>query len=268
MIKHKPTSPGLRWKLSLSSIPKSKVFRYLLSNKKSSFGRNNKGLITSRHRGGGVKRILRLVDFKRDKYYVTCTIKSIDYDPYRNALLSMLSYSDGENRYILYINNTRIGDNLISGYNVLPDIGNSLPLLNIPIGSKICCIENIPFKGAVFARSAGSYFTVLGKDKYYCLVKATSGELRKININCFATIGEIGNVDFYLKKIGKAGINRLKGIRPTVRGVAMNPIDHPHGGGEGKTSSKRNPVSPYGKLTKGFKTRLNKRTSKFIVKHR
>ncbi|MGX7458811.1 50S ribosomal protein L2 [Candidatus Vidania fulgoroideorum] len=268
MIKHNPTSPGTRWKVSLSFISKHKVPRNLIYGKKLSSGRNNQGIITSRHRGGGVKRSLRCIDFKRDKHYVKCTIKSIDYDPFRNSLLSFVSYSDGENRYILHINGTKLGDIIVSGPNVFPYNGNSLPLRNIPIGFKVCCIENIPFKGAIYARSAGSYFVVLSKDLKYCLLKASSGEIRKINLDCFATIGIISNTNFYLRKIGKAGINRLKGIRPTVRGVAMNPVDHPHGGGEGKTSSKRDPVSFCGKLTKGFKTRSNKRTSCFIVKHR
>ncbi|QSW37957.1 50S ribosomal protein L2 [Candidatus Vidania fulgoroideae] len=270
MIKHKPTSPGTRWKVCLGLKFKNKKYtpRCLISSKKPSYGRNNQGIITSRHRGGGVKRNLRLIDFKRKKHYVLCRISRIDYDPSRNALISMLNYFDGDKRYIIHINNTKVGDIIVSGFNIPPKNGNFLPLENIPIGSKICCIENKPGMGAVFARSAGNYFVLLSRDNDYCLLRTSSGETRKVNSKCFATIGEVGNLDFYLKKIGKAGTNRLKGIRPTVRGVAMNPIDHPHGGGEGKTSSKRNPVSYSGKLTKGFRTRRNKRTSKLIVKHR
>ncbi|MGX7585955.1 50S ribosomal protein L2 [Candidatus Vidania fulgoroideorum] len=258
MKKFNPCTPGTRGRVTIGKNFFTKKVRYLRKSKKCCSGRNNQGLITVRHRGGGVKRSYRIIDFKRRKCYVYSVIKSIEYDPNRNSLISLISYSDGTLSYIPYINGLFTGCNIVSGDSVPPETGNSLSLKNIPLGTKVCCIESSPGKGAVFSRSAGSFSTILSYDGNYCYLRMSSGRVKTFNPNCFATIGEIGNSDFYLSKSGKAGIKRHKGIRPTVRGVAMNPVDHPHGGGEGKTSSKRNPVSPKGILTKGYKTRRKK----------
>ncbi|UOQ27931.1 LSU ribosomal protein L2p (L8e) [Candidatus Vidania fulgoroideae] len=267
MKKYKPTSPGIRWKVSLGNKnEKYKKVRKLLKIKKKTGGRNNLGVITTRHRGGGKKRKIRKIDFLRKKYNIKSYISRIEYDPNRNSFISLLNYVDGQKEYILHVKGTKIGDKIISGYGLKPMNGFSMMLSDIPIGTKICCIEMSPGKGAKLIRSAGSFAKLISNVRGYSIVKLSSGEIRKINSNCFATIGEIGNENFYLKKIGKAGIKRNKGIRPTVRGVAMNPVDHPHGGGEGKTSTKGDPVSIWGKKTKGFKTRKNKRTNKFIIK--
>ncbi|MGX7582566.1 50S ribosomal protein L2 [Candidatus Vidania fulgoroideorum] len=258
MIKKKnPTSPGVRGKVYLKNF-----FSFFKKRKKLIFkiqsksGRNNQGKITTQHKGGGVKKKYRNIDFLRNKYYVYGTVKSLEYDPNRNSIINLISYKDGEFKYNLFIKGLKIGDKILSGKNISPKLGYCMQLKNIPIGIKICCVENIPGKGAVYCRSSGSFCKIISKDKK-CLIKMNSGNIKKFNLNCFATIGEIGNGNYYLKKKGKAGVNRNKGIRPTVRGVAMNPIDHPHGGGEGKTSTKRHPVNFKGKLSKGFKTRRN-----------
>ncbi|MGX7589371.1 50S ribosomal protein L2 [Candidatus Vidania fulgoroideorum] len=268
MIKNKPTSPGVRHKIKNKKSFNfyRKIKNLIFINKKNS-GRNNQGKITTRHKGGGVKKKYRLIDFKRNKYYVSSVIKNIEYDPNRNVEISLLCYKDGEYKYIIYIKDTRIGDIILSGIKTEISLGNAMILKNIPKGIKICCIEISPGKGAKLCRSAGTFSKIISKKGDFCVIKLKSGEIRKINSKCMATIGEIGNSNFYLQKIGKAGTNRLKGKRPTVRGVAMNPIDHPHGGGEGKTSTKRNPVSKWGKLTKGFKTKKNKRFLKMILKN-
>ncbi|UOQ33150.1 LSU ribosomal protein L2p (L8e) [Candidatus Vidania fulgoroideae] len=269
MKKYKPTSPGIRWKISIGNKnEKYKKIKNLMKIKKSTGGRNNLGRITTRHRGGGKKRKIRKIDFIRGRYNIKSHISRIEYDPNRNSLISLLKYSDGKKEYILYTKGMKVGDKVVSGYNLKPINGFSMMLSDIPIGTKICCIELNPGKGAKLIRSAGGFAKLISNIKGYSLVKLSSGEIRKINSNCFATIGEIGNENFYLKKIGKAGTKRKMGIRPTVRGVAMNPVDHPHGGGEGKTSTKGDPVSIWGKKTKGFKTRRNKRTNKFIIKKR
>lgn len=269
MIKNKPTSPGIRWKVKLNfKNLKYKKIKKLLKHKKKTSGRNNLGRITTRHRGGEKKRKLRKIEFIKNKYNIDSYITRIEYDPNRNSLISLLKYKDGEKRYSLFTKGTKIGDKILSGINLKPINGFSMQLKNIPVGTKINCLEIYPEKGAKLVRTAGSFAKIISNKEKYSIVKLPSGKIRKINNKCFATIGEIGNEDFYLKKLGKAGIKRNKGIRPTVRGVAMNPIDHPHGGGEGKTSTKGDPVSPWGKKTKGFKTRKNKRTEKFILKEK
>ncbi|WP_458659084.1 50S ribosomal protein L2 [Candidatus Vidania fulgoroideorum] len=255
MIKKKPTSPGLRGMVSTEKhffnfLKKKKLLKTLVSKS----GRNNQGKITTRHKGGGVKRKYRIINFNYNKLYIKAKIKSIEYDPNRNANISMILYSDGEYKYNLNIKGSKVGDNILSGYNITPNNANAMILKNIPMGLKICCIENFPNSGAIYSRSAGTYSKIISKKDGSCLIKMSSGVIKNINSNCFATIGEISNGDYYLRKIGKAGIKRKKGIRPTVRGVAMNPVDHPHGGGEGKTSTKRHPVNFKGKLTKGYKT--------------
>ncbi|MGX7583138.1 50S ribosomal protein L2 [Candidatus Vidania fulgoroideorum] len=266
MKKHKPTSPGIRWKVSIENKNvKYKKNKKLLFIKKKHSGRNNLGRITTRHRGGEKKRKIRKIDFLRRKK-TKAFISSIEYDPNRNSLVSLLNYSDGEKKYVIHIKGTKIRDKIISNDKLKPMNGFSMCIKNIPIGTKICCIEMYPGKGAKLVRSAGTFAKLIAIQKKYCIVKLPSKEIRKINSKCFATVGEIGNENFYLKKIGKAGTKRNRGIRPTVRGVAMNPVDHPHGGGEGKTSTKGDPVSPWGIKTKGFKTRRNKRTNKFIIK--
>lgn len=268
MIKSNPTSPGVRWKVKLNKVVyQAPICKNLLSIKKGKSGRNNSGRITVKHKGGGVKKYYRIVDFKRNKYYIRSYIDRLEYDPNRNCNLFLLLFSDGERRYILGLKGIKVGDVIYSGAKLKPTIGNSMFIRNIPLGLRVCCVELIPSKGAKFARSAGSYCTLISHGANYSIIKMRSGRLRKLNGNCMATIGEIGNQDFYLRKLGKAGINRLKGIRPTVRGVAMNPVDHPHGGGEGKTSSKRDPVDSYGNLSKGFKTRKNKRTKNMVSKN-
>ncbi|MGX7582989.1 50S ribosomal protein L2 [Candidatus Vidania fulgoroideorum] len=264
IINSKPKTPGLRFKTKIK-IEKFKTFKKLTKIKKNKSGRNNKGKITVRHKGGGVKKKYRILDFKK-KNNIEGKIESIEKDPNRSGLISRILYKDGERKYNIYIKNTKIGDRLINGDNVCNKIGNSKKIKNIPIGSKICCLEITPNRGSKLLRSAGAFGILISIGNKYSVVKLKSNSMRKFNNDCFATIGEVGNELHSLIKFGKAGVKRLIGIRPTVRGVAMNPVDHPHGGGEGKTSSGRNPVSPWGKLTKGFKTRKNKRTKKFIVK--
>ncbi|QSW37676.1 50S ribosomal protein L2 [Candidatus Vidania fulgoroideae] len=268
MTNLKATSPGVRWLVLTkpNNLSNSKIPRKLTSYKTHTAGRNNQGKITTPHRGGKQKQRWRHIDFKRNKTNVPGIIKTIEYDPNRNAFISLINYIDGDKKYILNTKHSKIGDWIISSQTPEIKIGNAMPIKNIPIGTKICCIENEPGKGAIYARAAGTSFLLINKTPKYCIVKTPKNELRKINNNCKATIGEIGNQDKYLEKLGKAGRKRLKGIRPTVRGVAMNPIDHPHGGGEGKTTTKRHPVNFKGKNIKGKKTRTNKRTRQFIIK--
>ncbi|QSW37816.1 50S ribosomal protein L2 [Candidatus Vidania fulgoroideae] len=263
----KATSPGVRWlvKTKPRNLYTGKLLRKLTKSKPHTAGRNNQGKITTHHKGGKQKQRQRLIDFKRNKINVPGIIKTIEYDPNRNAFISLIHYIDGEKKYILNNKHSKTGDCIIASETAEIKTGNAMPIKNIPIGTKVCCIENEPGKGAVYARAAGTSFTIINKCTNYCIVKTPKNELRKINNNCKATIGEIGNQDKYLEKLGKAGRNRLKGIRPTVRGVAMNPIDHPHGGGEGKTTTKRHPVNFKGKKTKGKKTRTNKRTRRQII---
>jgi len=231
-------------------------------------GRRNAGDITMWHRGGGHKRKLRAIDFKRDKAGVPATVISIEYDPNRSARIALLGYADGEKRYILQPVGLKVGQKLVSGADADILVGNALPLRNTPPGTTVHNIELKPGKGAQMVRSAGGSAQLVAKEDEWALIKLPSGETRKISVDCMATIGQVGNVDHENVSIGKAGRKRWRGIRPTNRGVAMNPVDHPHGGGEGKTSGGRHPVTPWGQPTRGYKTRNNKRTDKFIVQRR
>jgi len=268
--KAKPTSPGRRFVVSVvePSLHKGKPYAPLLEKKTKTGGRNNYGRITVRHRGGGHKQHYRLIDFKRNKDGVPGVVERLEYDPNRSAHIALVKYADGERRYILAAKNMKAGDAIVSGQDAPIKVGNALPLRNIPVGTVIHAIELRPGKGAQLARSAGASAQLVGKEGKYVLVRLRSGEMRKILAECRATIGEVGNAEHNLRKLGKAGAKRWRGIRPTVRGVAMNPVDHPHGGGEGRTSGGRHPVTPWGVPTKGKKTRKNKRTDKMIVRRR
>lgn len=270
LIKSKPTSPGQRFRVKVvnNELHKGKPFASLIKKSKKSGGRNNQGRITTRHIGGGHKKRYRVIDFKRDKDNISAKVERLEYDPNRNANIALLLYIDGERRYIVAPKNLKVGDTIMSGKDSSIAVGNSLPLKNIPVGTQIHCIEMKPGKGAQIARSAGTVAQIMAMEGDYATVKLKSGEMRKIFSNCKATIGEVGNSEHSLRSYGKAGAKRWLGIRPTVRGVAMNPIDHPHGGGEGKTSGGRDPVSPWGTPTKGYKTRSNKRTDNMIVRRR
>jgi len=268
--KYNPTSPGLRGKTSLTfdEITTSEPHRPLTENLHRSGGRNNQGEVTSWWRGGGHKRLYRIIDFKRDKKNIVGTIETVEYDPNRSARIALVSYADGEKRYILQVVGMKVGDTIIAGdsVDILP--GNCMPLKSIPLGTQIHNVELKPGKGGQIARSAGSSVQLVAKEGEYASVKMPSSEIRKINVECLATVGQVGNVDHENVSVGKAGRSRWLGKRPHVRGVAMNPVDHPHGGGEGRTSGGRHPVSPWGKPTKGKKTRSNKATDKFIVRSR
>ena len=270
LIRSKPTSPGRRFRVKVSNpdLHKGKPCETLIAKLSKTGGRNNKGRITTRHIGGGHKRSYRIIDFKRDKDNIAARVERLEYDPNRNAHIALLLYIDGERRYIIAPKNLKTNDPVISGIESPISIGNSLPMKNIPVGTQVHCIEMKPGKGAQIARSAGTSAQIAAIDGEYVTIKLRSGEMRKIFSNCKATIGEVGNSEFSLQSHGKAGAKRWLGVRPTVRGVAMNPIDHPHGGGEGKTSGGRHPVSPWGTPTKGYKTRSNKRTDNMIVRRR
>ena len=268
--KYKPTSPARRYHTVQvnDDITQTTPYRPLTEPLKKSGGRNNHGELTSWWRGGGHKRNYRIIDFKRDKAGIPATVSTIEYDPNRSSRIALLTYADGEKRYIIQPLGIKVGDTIISGeaVDILP--GNALPLKNIPLGTQIHNVELKPGKGGQIARSAGSSVQLVAKDGDYASVKMPSGEIRKINVDCLATIGQVGNVDHENVSIGKAGRSRWLGKRPHVRGVAMNPVDHPLGGGEGKTSGGRHPVSPWGQPTKGFKTRNRKATDRFIVQRR
>ena len=270
LLKTKPTSPGRRFVVSVvdKNLHKGAPFAPLVEKKSKSGGRNNAGRITTRHRGGGHKQRYRIIDFKRDKDGVPSRVERIEYDPNRSANIALLVYLDGERRYILAAKGLKAGDQLMSGResNIRP--GNCLPLSNIPVGANVHGVEMQPGKGAQMARSAGSYAQLVAREGVHATLRLRSGEMRKVPVNCRATIGEVGNGEHSLRKLGKAGAKRWQGVRPTVRGVAMNPVDHPHGGGEGRTSGGRHPVSPWGMPTKGYKTRSNKRTDHMIVRRR
>ena len=270
LIKSKPTSPGRRFRIKISNpeLHKGKPCSSLVQKSKKTGGRNNQGRITTRHIGGGHKKRYRIIDFKRDKDNVVAKVERLEYDPNRNANIALLLYIDGERRYIIAPKNLKQGDSVMSGKGSSIAIGNSLPIKNIPIGTQIHCIEMKPGKGAQIARSAGTVAQIVAIEGDYATVKLRSGEMRKIFSACKATIGEVGNSEHNLQSFGKAGAKRWLGVRPTVRGVAMNPVDHPHGGGEGKTSGGRHPVSPWGTPTKGYKTRSNKRTDNMILRRR
>lgn len=270
VLKCNPTSPGRRHVV----LVKSNLYRghpcsVLLSKKNNnrSGGRNNYGRITTRHIGGGHKRRYRIIDFKRNKDAVPAIVEHVEYDPNRSAHIALLLYQDGERRYILEPKGIRMGDHISSGINVPIKIGNALPMRNIPVGSVVHNVEIKVGKGGQLARSAGSYVQIVARDGKYVVIRLRSGEMRKVRCECRATIGEVGNIEHMLRILGKAGANRWRGVRPTVRGAAMNPIDHPHGGGEGRNFGKH-PVSPWGVQTKGKKTRSNKRTDKFILSRR
>jgi large subunit ribosomal protein L2 len=270
LIKSKPTSPGRRFRIKISNpeLYKGKPCSSLIQKSKKTGGRNNQGRITTRHIGGGHKKRYRIIDFKRDKDNIAAKVERLEYDPNRNANIALLLYIDGERRYIIAPKDLKQGDPVMSGKDSSIAIGNSLPIKNIPIGTQVHCIEMKPGKGAQIARSAGTVAQIVAIEGDYATVKLRSGEMRKIFSACKATIGEVGNSEHNLQSFGKAGAKRWLGVRPTVRGVAMNPIDHPHGGGEGKTSGGRHPVSPWGTPTKGYKTRSNKRTDNMILRRR
>ncbi len=270
VVKAKPTSPGRRFlvKVVNHELHKGAPYKPLLSAQSQTGGRNNAGRITTRHRGGGHKQHYRLIDFKRDKDNVPATVERLEYDPNRTANIALLRYLDGERRYIIAPRGVRAGDELKSGSTAPIRPGNAMQLRNIPVGSVIHCVELKPGKGAQLARSAGSSAQLVAREGTYATLRLRSGEMRRVLADCRATLGEVGNSEHNLRSLGKAGAKRWRGIRPTVRGVAMNPVDHPHGGGEGKTSGGRHPVSPWGVPTKGYKTRKNKRTDKLIVRRR
>jgi large subunit ribosomal protein L2 len=270
VVKLKPTSPGRRGmvKVITPGLHKGKPLASLVEPQIRSSGRNNLGHITTRHRGGGHKSHYRIVDFKRIKDGIPAKVERIEYDPNRSAHLALLCYADGERRYILAPRGVAAGVTLMSGAEAPIRSGNTLPIRNIPVGSTIHNIEMLPGKGGQIARSAGASAQLLAREGTYAQVRLRSGEIRRVHIECRATLGEVGNEEHNLRQTGKAGATRWKGIRPTVRGVAMNPVDHPHGGGEGKTGEGRVPVNPWGQPTKGYRTRRNKRTTSMIVQRR
>ncbi len=270
VIKVKPTSPGRRFtvKVSHPDLHKGAPYAPLLEKKSKSGGRNNYGRITTRHVGGGHKQHYRVIDFKRNKDGIPAKVERLEYDPNRTSNIALLLFADGERRYIIAAQGMKQGDELLSGADAPIKIGNCLPLRNIPVGSVVHCIEMKPGKGAQMIRSAGTSAQLVAREGEYATLRLRSGEMRKVLSNCRATLGSVSNAEHNLRKLGKAGASRWRGVRPTVRGVAMNPVDHPHGGGEGRTSGGRHPVSPWGTPTKGYKTRSNKRTDKLIVRRR
>jgi large subunit ribosomal protein L2 len=270
IVKAKPTSPGRRGVVQVKHdhLHKGAPYAGLVEKQSKTGGRNNAGRITSRHQGGGHKQHYRVIDFKRDKDGIVGRVERIEYDPNRTAHIALVLYGDGERRYIIAPKGVLAGHEVISGREAAIKPGNSLPLRNIPMGSVVHCVEMKPGKGAQLARSAGAGVQLIAREGQYATLRLRSGEMRKVPARCRATIGEVSNSEHNLEKLGKAGATRWKGVRPTVRGVAMNPVDHPHGGGEGRTSGGRHPVSPWGVPTKGYKTRKNKTSDKFIVRKR
>lgn len=270
IVKVKPTSAGRRAlvKIVNTSLHKGRPLEALTEKKTQKGGRNNHGHITTRHKGGGHKQHYRIIDFKRDRDGIVAKVERLEYDPNRSANIALLCYADGERRYIIAPKGLVVGQEVLSGPQAPIKSGNALPIRNIPVGSTIHCIEIMPGKGAQLARAAGTSVQLLAREGSYAQVRLRSGEIRRIHVECRATIGEVGNEENNLRKIGKAGANRWRGIRPTVRGTAMNPVDHPHGGGEGRTGEGRVPVSPWGQPTKGYRTRSNKRTDSMIVQRR
>jgi len=270
VVKCKPTSAGRRHlvKVVNPDLHKGAPYAPLLEKKSKTGGRNNKGRITVRHVGGGHKHHYRLIDFKRNKDGIPAKVERLEYDPNRSANIALVLYADGERRYILAPKGVVAGDPIQSGVDAPIKAGNTLPMRNIPVGTTVHAVEMRPGKGAQIARSAGTYVQIVARDGAYVTLRLRSGEMRKVLADCRATVGEVGNAEHMLRQLGKAGAKRWRGVRPTVRGVAMNPVDHPHGGGEGRTSGGRHPVSPWGTPTKGYKTRKNKRTDKYIVRRR
>jgi len=270
LVKLKPTSAGRReWgKVVNKDLHKGKPYAPLLESKSRNGGRNNNGHITVRHQGGGHKQHYRVIDFRRDKDGIVGRVERVEYDPNRSAHIALVCYADGERRYIIAPKGLEIGQQLLSGSEAPIKSGNALPIRNIPVGSTIHCVELMPGKGAQIARSAGASVQLLAREGAYAQIRLRSGEVRLVHVECRATIGEVGNSEHGLRKIGKAGANRWRGIRPTVRGTAMNPVDHPHGGGEGRTGEGGVPRSPWGQPAKGYRTRSNKRTDGMIVQRR
>ena len=270
IVKSKPTSPGKRFvvKVVNNDLHKGAPHAPLLEKKSKSGGRNNKGRITTRHIGGGHKQHYRVIDFKRNKDKVPGTVERIEYDPNRTAHIALIKYLDGERSYIIAPKGVKAGDSIVSGSDAPIKPGNCLPMKDIPLGTQIHCVEMKPGKGAQIARSAGASAQLVAKEGIHVTLRLRSGEMRKVPAECRAVVGEVSNSEHNLRSLGKAGAKRWRGVRPTVRGVAMNPVDHPHGGGEGRTSGGRHPVSPWGTPTKGYKTRKNKRTDKLIVRRR
>ena len=270
IVKSKPTSPGRRFVVRVvnADLHKGAPYAPLLEKKSKSGGRNNTGRITTRHVGGGHKQHYRVVDFRRNKDGIPATVERVEYDPNRTAYIALVCYADGERRYIIAPKGLTEGDKIESGDAAAIKVGNTLPVRNIPLGSVVHCVELKPGKGAQVARSAGASAQLVARDGAYATLRLRSGEMRKVLVECRATLGEVSNSEHSLRSLGKAGATRWRGVRPTVRGVAMNPVDHPHGGGEGRTSGGRHPVSPWGIPTKGYKTRKNKRTDKMIVRRR
>ncbi len=270
LVKVKPTSPGRRGvvKVVTPDLYKGKPHAPLLESQSRNAGRNNNGRITVRHQGGGHKQHYRMIDFRRNKDGIPAKVEHIEYDPNRTAHIALLCYADGERRYIIAPRGIAAGAQLISGAEAPIKVGNALPLRNIPVGSTIHCIELQPGKGAQIARSAGTSVQLLAREGAYAQLRLRSGEVRRVHVDCKATLGEVGNEEHSLRSIGKAGAMRWRGVRPTVRGVVMNPVDHPHGGGEGRTAAGMNPVSPWGVKTKGYRTRSNKRTDNMRITRR
>ncbi|MGE5472530.1 MAG: 50S ribosomal protein L2 [Bacteroidota bacterium] len=270
LVKVKPTSPGRRAVVQVvnANLHKGKPFAALVEAKSGNAGRNNNGRITVRHQGGGHKQSYRVIDFKRTKDGIPAKVERLEYDPNRTANIALLCYADGERRYIIANKGMVVGQPVMSGSEAPIKSGNALPIRNIPVGTTICCVEMLPGKGAQLARSAGTSAQLLAREGIYAQIRLRSGEVRRVHVECRATIGEVGNEEHNLRKFGKAGAMRWRGIRPTVRGTAMNPCDHPHGGGEGRTGEGRVPVNPWGQPTKGYRTRSNKRTDGMIVQRR
>ncbi|MGB5425597.1 MAG: 50S ribosomal protein L2 [Gammaproteobacteria bacterium] len=270
LVKAKPTSPGRRFVVQVSTpdLHKGEPHAALLDSKSKSGGRNNAGRITTRHRGGGHKQRYRIVDFKRNKLDVPAKVERIEYDPNRSAHIALLLYADGERRYILAPKGVKAGDEVRNGSKAPIKAGNAMPMSFIPVGTLVHNVEMKPGKGGQIARSAGSSVQLVARTGDHATLRLRSGEMRRVPADCMATIGEVGNTEHSLRSLGKAGASRWRGKRPTVRGVAMNPVDHPHGGGEGRTSGGRHPVSPWGTPAKGFRTRSNKRTDGMIVRRR
>ena len=270
LVKVKPTTAGRRGMVKVvgKDLHKGKPYAPLLESQSRSAGRNNTGRITVRHHGGGHKQHYRLVDFRRNRDGIPATVERIEYDPNRSAHIALICYADGLRSYIIAPRGLKAGQQVVSGSEAPIRAGNTLPIRNIPVGSTIHCIELQPGKGAQLARAAGASVQLLAREGSYAQLRMRSGEVRRVHVECRATIGEVGNGEHGLRKIGKAGANRWRGVRPTVRGVAMNPVDHPHGGGEGRTGEGGVPRSPWGQPSKGYRTRTNKRTDKMIVQRR
>lgn len=270
LLKVKPTSAGRRAvvKVVNANLHKGAPLASLVEKQSKTAGRNNNGHITTRHKGGGHKQHYRVVDFRRNKDGIPASVERLEYDPNRSANIALVCYADGERRYIIAPKGLVVGQTIVSGSEAPIKSGNALPIRNIPVGTTLHCVEMIPGKGAQLARAAGTSVQLLAREGIYAQVRLRSGEIRRVHIECRATVGEVGNEEHSLRKIGKAGANRWRGIRPTVRGTAMNPIDHPHGGGEGRTGEGRVPVSPWGQPTKGYRTRKVKRTDSMIVQRR